>query len=154
MYTVNQLAIYLKLMLLFPINFELVQMYYIVFCCSVLFLTFSSPHLEIRWDDVLRAKEILIKFAIFFPNRKRRNIHLIIEIFPQPYHFSVGRTYVHLKIRGSQTNFQQFHDGLDLQVRPFCQCIIVTELISDDLWGFVDWYINERTKTIKANEGI
>jgi hypothetical protein len=28
------------------------------------------------------------------------------------------------------------------------------ELNSDDLQGFVDWYVSERTVNIKANEGI
>jgi hypothetical protein len=55
-----------------------------------------------------------------------------------------------LKICGSQTNFQQFHDGLDLQDRPFHQCVIIMDLASDD---FIDWYISEETD-IKANEGI
>jgi hypothetical protein len=38
---------------------------------------------------------------------------------------------VHLKTYGSQTNLLQFHDGFDLQERPFRQCVIVMELISD-----------------------
>jgi hypothetical protein len=37
-----------------------------------------------------------------------------------------------LKVWGSQANFQQLHDGFDLQDRPFCQCVIVV-LISYDL---------------------
>jgi hypothetical protein len=32
---------------------------------------------------------------------------------------------VYPKVGDSQTNFQQFHDGFDLQVRPFSQCIII-----------------------------
>jgi hypothetical protein len=40
---------------------------------------------------------------------------------------------VHLKICGSQTNFQQFHDGFDLQDRWFRHIVIVMELIIDDL---------------------
>jgi hypothetical protein len=62
--------------------------------------------------------------------------------------------HVHLRICGSQGNFQHLHDSLDLQDRPFCQCVIAVELISDDLKGFVDWYIGEKTDDIKANEGI
>jgi hypothetical protein len=59
-----------------------------------------------------------------------------------------------LKVSGSQTNFQQLHDGFDLQERLFRQCVIVWELISDDLFGFVDCYITEKTNNIKANQGI
>jgi hypothetical protein len=40
---------------------------------------------------------------------------------------------VHLKIYGSQANLQQLRDGFALQDRPFRQCVIVVELISDDL---------------------
>jgi hypothetical protein len=40
---------------------------------------------------------------------------------------------VHLKICGSQANIQQLHDGFDLQDKPVRQCVIVVELISDDL---------------------
>jgi hypothetical protein len=36
---------------------------------------------------------------------------------------------VHLKMGGPQANLQQLHDGLRLQDRPFCQCVIVVELI-------------------------
>jgi hypothetical protein len=57
---------------------------------------------------------------------------------------------VHLKMCGSQANLQQLHDGFDLQDRPFGQCVIAVELISDDLQGFVDWNIGEETD----NEGI
>jgi hypothetical protein len=39
---------------------------------------------------------------------------------------------VNLKIRGSQADLHQFHDGFDLQDRSF-QCVIVVELIFDDL---------------------
>jgi hypothetical protein len=39
---------------------------------------------------------------------------------------------LYLKIGGSQADFQQLHDGFDLQDRPFCQCDIVVELIFDD----------------------
>jgi hypothetical protein len=38
--------------------------------------------------------------------------------------------------------------------RPFCQCVIIMELISDDLKVFVDMYISEKTNNIKANKGI
>jgi hypothetical protein len=38
-----------------------------------------------------------------------------------------------LKICGFQTNPQQFNDGSVLQGRPFCQCAIVMEFITDDL---------------------
>jgi hypothetical protein len=34
---------------------------------------------------------------------------------------------LYLKIGGSQADFQQLHDGFDLQDRPFCQCDIVVE---------------------------
>jgi hypothetical protein len=59
-----------------------------------------------------------------------------------------------LKICGSRTNFQQFHDGFGLQDRRFRQCVIITELISDDLYDFMDWYISENTNIIKVNEDI
>jgi hypothetical protein len=45
------------------------------------------------------------------------------------------------------SNFQQFHDGFNLQDRPFHQCVIIMDLISDNLYGFIDWYINEKTDT-------
>jgi hypothetical protein len=61
---------------------------------------------------------------------------------------------IHLKICGSQTNFQQFHDGFDLQDRLFHKYVNVMELISDDLEGYVDWYISEKANNMKANEGI
>jgi hypothetical protein len=38
----------------------------------------------------------------------------------------------HLKICGSQTNFQRFHDVFDLQDRFLCQCVIIMDLIPDD----------------------
>jgi hypothetical protein len=50
--------------------------------------------------------------------------------------------------------FQQSHDGFYLQDRPFHQCVIIMELISDDLYGFVGWYISEKINNNKANEGI
>jgi hypothetical protein len=37
---------------------------------------------------------------------------------------------LYLKIGGSQADFQQLHDGFDLQDRPFRQCDIVVELIN------------------------
>jgi hypothetical protein len=52
------------------------------------------------------------------------------------------------------SNFQQLHDGFDRQGRPFRQCDFVIDLISGDLQGFVDWYINEITDNVKANEGV
>jgi hypothetical protein len=58
-----------------------------------------------------------------------------------------------LNIYDSQTNFQQLHDGFDLQDRPFHQGVMVMELISDDLQGFVDSYSSENINSIKANEG-
>jgi hypothetical protein len=61
---------------------------------------------------------------------------------------------VHLKIYCSQANLQQLHDGFDLQDGLFFQCIIVVELISDDLQSFVDWNIGEKTDNVKANEGV
>jgi hypothetical protein len=42
---------------------------------------------------------------------------------------------IYLKLCGSQANLQQIPDGFALQDRPFRQCVIVVELISDDLWG-------------------
>jgi hypothetical protein len=32
--------------------------------------------------------------------------------------------------------------------------VIIMEFITDDLWGFVDWYISEKIHNIKANESI
>jgi hypothetical protein len=55
---------------------------------------------------------------------------------------------VHLNICGSQTNLQQLHDGFDLQDRPFRQSIVVVELISYDLKGFVDWNIGENPRQL------
>jgi hypothetical protein len=46
---------------------------------------------------------------------------------------------VHLKIYGSHANLQQLRNGFELLDRPFRQCVIVLELISDDLSGFVNW---------------
>jgi hypothetical protein len=40
---------------------------------------------------------------------------------------------IHLKIYGSQANFQQLHNGFDLQDRLFHQYVNVVELVSDDL---------------------
>lgn len=67
--------------------------------------------------------------------------------------FLLEELIVHLKTYGSQTYFQQFHDGFDLQ-RLFRLYVIVMEHISEDLEGFIDWYISEKTKNIKDNEGI
>jgi hypothetical protein len=54
--------------------------------------------------------------------------------------------FIYLKIRSSQTNFQQFRDVLGLQDRPVRQrVIVVTEFITDDLYGFVQWYISGKT---------
>jgi hypothetical protein len=61
---------------------------------------------------------------------------------------------VHLKICGSQANNQQFHDAFDLQDRPFRRCVIVVEVIPDDLYGFVDWNTGENTDDVQTNEGI
>jgi hypothetical protein len=47
--------------------------------------------------------------------------------------FLLEEVIIHLKICGSQTNFQQFHDGFNVQDRPFHQCVITLELASDDL---------------------
>jgi hypothetical protein len=47
--------------------------------------------------------------------------------------FLLEELIVNLKICGSQTNFQQFHDGFNLRDRLFCQCVIIMELISGDL---------------------
>jgi hypothetical protein len=38
-----------------------------------------------------------------------------------------------MKVCGSQANLQQLLDAFDLQDRPFRQCAIIVELISDDL---------------------
>jgi hypothetical protein len=38
--------------------------------------------------------------------------------------------------------------------KPFCQCVIAMELISDNLQDFDNWYIIEKANNIKANEGI
>jgi hypothetical protein len=46
--------------------------------------------------------------------------------------FLLEELIVYLKIYGSQINFQQFHDGSDLQDRQFCKCVIIVELISTD----------------------
>jgi hypothetical protein len=42
------------------------------------------------------------------------------------------------------TNFQQFHDGFNLQERLLNLCMIAMEHIYDDLQGIIDWYVNER----------
>jgi hypothetical protein len=47
--------------------------------------------------------------------------------------FLLEEFIIHLKVGGSQTNFQQFHEGFNLQNGLFCQCVIVVEFISDDL---------------------
>jgi hypothetical protein len=47
--------------------------------------------------------------------------------------FLLEELVVNLKIRDSQADLQQFHDGFDLQDREFRQFIIVVELIFDDL---------------------
>jgi hypothetical protein len=52
---------------------------------------------------------------------------------------------LHLKICGSQANFQRLPDGFDLQGIPFHQCVIVVELIYDDLQVFIDWNMREKT---------
>jgi hypothetical protein len=61
---------------------------------------------------------------------------------------------VHLKRYGSQANPRQLHDGFNLQSRPLRQCVIVVELISDELQGFVDWNIGEKADDVKDDEGI
>jgi hypothetical protein len=43
----------------------------------------------------------------------------------------------------------RFHDVLRLQDGSFGQCV-VSEFITDDLYGFVQWYISEKTDN-KAN---
>jgi hypothetical protein len=58
-----------------------------------------------------------------------------------------------LKICGSQAKLEQLHDGFDLQDTLSHQCVIVMELISDYLQGFINWYISEKTD-IKANYSI
>jgi hypothetical protein len=59
---------------------------------------------------------------------------------------------VHLKIRGSQANLQQLHDGFNMQGRPFHQCVITMELISDHSQGFVKSNIGEKSD-VKASKG-
>jgi hypothetical protein len=44
---------------------------------------------------------------------------------------------VHLKICGSQTNFQQSNGGFNLQDRWLHQCVVLMELISDELMGIL-----------------
>jgi hypothetical protein len=61
---------------------------------------------------------------------------------------------IDLKIYDSETNLQQFHNGLALQVRPFCQSFIIREFITYDLKDFINWYINEETDNVKANESM
>lgn len=69
-------------------------------------------------------------------NFSKCSINMLLTIGDSfPYHaiFWMEELIVHLKICGSQTNFHQFHDGFDLQGRPFHQCVIIMEHISDDL---------------------
>jgi hypothetical protein len=47
--------------------------------------------------------------------------------------FLLEELIVHLKVGDSQTNFQKFHDGFNLQNGLFCQCVIVMELLAGDL---------------------
>jgi hypothetical protein len=54
-----------------------------------------------------------------------------------------------LKIGGSQASIQQFHNDFDPQDRPFRQCVILMDLISDNLYGFVDWNIGKKEMTSK-----
>jgi hypothetical protein len=67
--------------------------------------------------------------------------------------FLVEELIVHLKIVvcGSQTNLQQFHDGVHMKDRS--ASVIVMKLVTDDLHGFVDWYISEKTD-VKATKSI
>jgi hypothetical protein len=46
-------------------------------------------------------------------------------------------------------NLQQFQNGFHLQDKLFCQCVIIMEFISDDLWGFVNCYISKSTEKAK-----
>jgi hypothetical protein len=59
-----------------------------------------------------------------------------------------------LKICDSETNLQKFHNGFDLQGKPFLQSFIVMEFITDDLQDFIDWYISGEPDNVKANESI
>jgi hypothetical protein len=68
--------------------------------------------------------------------------------------FLLEELIVHLKLCGSQTNIQQFHNDFGLLGRTFRQNVIVMEFITNDLQGFVDWYISEETDNAKANESI
>jgi hypothetical protein len=54
---------------------------------------------------------------------------------------------------GSPTNLQQYNDGFGMQNRLFCQSIIVMELITDELKGFVNWYSSEKTD-VKVNKSM
>lgn len=49
---------------------------------------------------------------------------------------------------------QQFHNGFDLQDRPFRRSVIIMDFIADDLWVFAYWNISEKTNNVKANESI
>jgi hypothetical protein len=58
---------------------------------------------------------------------------------------------IRLKTCDSQTNLQQFHNGFGLQGRPFSHSVIIVEFITDDLQGFIDWYIRLVPDSVKAN---
>jgi hypothetical protein len=60
---------------------------------------------------------------------------------------------IHKELCSSQTNLQQFHIGFGLQDRPFLQNVIVMEFITDDLQGFIGWYVTEETD-VRAIESI
>jgi hypothetical protein len=47
--------------------------------------------------------------------------------------FLLEELVVHLKICGSQANLEKLHDGFDQHDRLYRQCVVFTELISDDL---------------------
>jgi hypothetical protein len=66
--------------------------------------------------------------------------------------FLLKELIIHLKISGSKTNLQQFHNGCGLQGRLFCQSVIIMEFIIDGLKGFINWYLTEETANVKVKK--
>jgi hypothetical protein len=64
-------------------------------------------------------------------------VHEDVANYWEPFHshviFLLEEIIIHLKVGGSQTNLQQFHEGFNLQNGLFCRCVITVEFISDDL---------------------
>jgi hypothetical protein len=50
--------------------------------------------------------------------------------------FLLEEVIIHLKICGSQTNLQQFHNGFSLQGRPFHHSVIVVEFVEQEIIKF------------------